>query len=474
MDEKSFYNKYPHMRKKKPKKESWPALVSLVMVVILCLIISNAVSAISSYRAFSGKRASVETAVFYRGVHIDGVDVSGRALMETLSFFEEAEREHERNTTVAFAFGDKQWLIRAEELNYQSNYESVVRAAYNVGRSGSLERRYEKINQLATEGVSYSISRGYDVILLREKIDAIADELNIPMVNTGIERFDLDSRSFTFNEPKEGAKVDSDKMYNDARRILDARTGSQTIIIDRKPVPPETTYADFAGKFGRRSQAVTTASGKATRLNNIRLALSALHGLRIEPGETFSFNGTVGERTPERGYMEAPAIADGMMKDQPGGGICQVSSTLFLAAAKADLEVDSANHSRPVTYLDIGKDATVNWKYPDLLIKNNTSYPIFIVAYMSKENKVYIELYGALLENGMSIQIECEVLETYSPGANVYKNDPDYKPGAVIEDARTGYKVVTYRMYYDRADKLIDQKVLRICMYPASGKIIAQ
>jgi vancomycin resistance protein YoaR len=417
----------------------------------------------------------VETAEFYRGVHIDGVDVSGRTLIETLSFFKEAEREHEENTTVALAFGAKQWIIKASELNYQSNYESVVRAAYNIGRSGSLEHRYEKINQLTVKGVSYSISRGYDIILLRKKIDAIADELNIPVVNTYIESFDLESRLFTFNEPKQGAQVDADKMYSEARRILDSRAGSQTIIIDRKVQYPTVTYETFAGRFARRSQAVTTASGRESRLSNIRLALSSLHGQRIEPGETLSFNGIIGQRTEESGYMLAPAIADGIMRDQVGGGICQVSSTLFLAAAKADLEiVERTNHSRPVAYLDMGKDATVSWPNPDFSFKNNTPYPIFIVAYMSRENRVYVEFYGLLLENGVSIQIESAVLETVAPGSPKYNPDSNLKPGEtrMVEKARTGYKTVTYKIYYDRAGNQVDQVELCRSTYPSSGGII--
>ncbi len=117
------------------------------------------------------------------------------------------------------------------------------------------------------------------------------------------------------------------------------------------------------------------------RNNNLRLACATLNGVVLQPGEILSYNETLGERTKERGYLPAPAYSGTNLVDTPGGGICQVSSTLYLSAMYAELEiVDRVSHGYPASYIPIGLDATVSWGKPDLKIQNNRDYPIKIVA----------------------------------------------------------------------------------------------
>lgn len=114
---------------------------------------------------------------------------------------------------------------------------------------------------------------------------------------------------------------------------------------------------------------------------NLRLACAALNGVVLQPGQTLSYNETLGERTKERGYLPAPAYSGTDLVDTPGGGICQVSSTLYLSAMYAELEiVDRVSHGYPASYIPIGLDATVSWGRPDLKIQNSWDYPIKIVA----------------------------------------------------------------------------------------------
>ncbi len=117
------------------------------------------------------------------------------------------------------------------------------------------------------------------------------------------------------------------------------------------------------------------------RNNNLRLACATLNGVVLQPGEILSYNETLGERTKERGYLPAPAYSGTDLVDTPGGGICQVSSTLYLSAMYAELGiVDRVSHGYPASYIPIGLDATVSWGKPDLKIQNNRDYPIKIVA----------------------------------------------------------------------------------------------
>lgn len=117
------------------------------------------------------------------------------------------------------------------------------------------------------------------------------------------------------------------------------------------------------------------------RCTNLALACQALNGVVLEPGETLSYNATLGQRTKEAGYQDAPAYSGTDLINTLGGGICQVSSTLYLCSLYAELEtVERVSHGYPSSYMPVGLDATVSWGTPDLKIKNNSSLPVKIIA----------------------------------------------------------------------------------------------
>ncbi|MGG1680351.1 VanW family protein [Neobacillus sp. NRS-1170] len=131
------------------------------------------------------------------------------------------------------------------------------------------------------------------------------------------------------------------------------------------------------------------------RNNNIYLAAKAINNYVLFPGEIFSFNKVVGERTAGKGYMPATVIVKGELSEDYGGGICQVSSTLFNAVDNAGLNVvQRSSHSREVSYVPPKRDATVSWNGPDLIFKNEYNQPILIIA-KSIENKLKIEIYSS-------------------------------------------------------------------------------
>ncbi|MFD0828830.1 VanW family protein [Neobacillus sp. M.A.Huq-85] len=131
------------------------------------------------------------------------------------------------------------------------------------------------------------------------------------------------------------------------------------------------------------------------RTNNIYLATKAINNFVLFPGESFSFNKAVGKRTSEKGYLPASVISKGELSEDIGGGICQVSSTLFNAVDNAGLKVIKRfSHSRPVNYIPPGRDATVSWNGPDFVFKNNYNQPILIQA-KTLGNNLIIELYSS-------------------------------------------------------------------------------
>lgn len=192
----------------------------------------------------------------------------------------------------------------------------------------------------------------------------------------------------------------------------------------------------------------TFNAGQASRTNNIALAASKLDGLVLAPGEKLSFNGSVGKRTAKAGFKVAGVYANGRHEVDLGGGICQVSSTLYNAALFANLKIVSrTNHSMPVPYLPIGRDATVDYGNVDLVIENSLNMPIAVNSEFQR---------GALTFRILGIKDESLKVEVVSEGASSWSlpikkvPDPSLPAGKekVIEKGSRGYAVNTYRVVY--------------------------
>jgi vancomycin resistance protein YoaR len=164
----------------------------------------------------------------------------------------------------------------------------------------------------------------------------------------------------------------------------------------RKLEPKLTT--EKARKLGIKERISTYTTeydaGNQPRVNNIHLLADAIDGTLIAPGETFSFNGSVGERTAEKGYQEANAIVQGKLVPQLGGGICQVGTTLFNAIFESGFPVvERHNHSFYISHYPDGRDATVSWGGPDLKFRNDTKHWVLVAAGHSA-GTVTMSLYG--------------------------------------------------------------------------------
>lgn len=197
----------------------------------------------------------------------------------------------------------------------------------------------------------------------------------------------------------------------------------------------------FRDKIG--SQTTYFHGSTDNRINNIQLAAASFNGHTMMPGDVFSYNTIVGQRTTEAGYLPAGAYNDGQVVQEVGGGICQVSSTLYCAAMFAQLEtVERTSHYFPVNYLGWGLDATVSWPGPDYKFKNNREYPVKIVTYVdTAEKSVTVEIWGTDVD-GSYVELQ------HSMGV-IY--DDEYT------DVIVGYGVSLTRYVYDKDGNLINQ-----------------
>ena len=260
-----------------------------------------------------------------------------------------------------------------------------------------------------------------------------------------------------------------------AQALLDAAGNGETIRVPLIFTEPENGSGEvndllFKDKLAEKDTTLATSS--ANRITNITLAAAAINGTVLNPGDRFSYNGTIGQRTEAKGYKPAGAYAGGGHVSEVGGGICQLSSTLYFCTLKADLKiVERQNHGYTVAYLPASLDATVNWPNLDFKFENNRNFPIKLVAWV--ENKrLYVEIWGTK-ENDYTVQLESKTLSTISPKV-VEKIDETLAPGERVVDENGQYGLVSeaYKLIYDGNGNLLSRTLISHDTYRAMDKVV--
>ena len=216
----------------------------------------------------------------------------------------------------------------------------------------------------------------------------------------------------------------------------------------------------------------TNIGGSSNRLSNVILAAQFINGTILMPGDVFSYNDTVGPRTSARGFLPAPAYVGGQTVDEVGGGICQDSSTLYLAALRANLKiVERVNHMYAVGYVPDGMDATVAWGAIDFRFENDTDYPIKIVATVTGRT-MQVVLYGTKTDD-ITVRVTNRTLST-DPAQVIYTPDETVPQGTTVVSVTpyTGKRVEAYRNLYDGDGNLISSTLESVNTYRRRDKVI--
>jgi len=259
-----------------------------------------------------------------------------------------------------------------------------------------------------------------------------------------------------------------------AQAALDGAAPGETVEVPAAIEYPEVTADDLRAVLFRDvlGEARTKVGGTAARKSNVKLSASTINNYVMNTGDVFSYNGVVGQRTAANGYKPAPAYVKGETVDEIGGGICQTSSTLYLACLRGNLEITERYAHRYIpSYISAGMDATVSWGGPDYKFTNNTSYPIKIVT--SYENGyLTVKVLGTNV-TGVTAKMTNERLSTTGFEV-VYEDDPTLAPGQekVKTTPYTGSKWRTYRHLYDKDGTLISSTYEATSDYKARNRVI--
>ena len=302
---------------------------------------------------------------------------------------------------------------------------------------------------------------------------ALPDALDLRAILAEVEQpvqdavFDKAAREFTPDQV--GVSFDADA----AQALYDGldwgATGSQALILTQ----PQTTVADLAAYLYQDTlgTCTTNISGTANRVHNISLAAQLFNGTVLMPGEEFSYNGVVGRRTKERGFLDAPAYVSGQTVQETGGGICQGSSTIYLAALRANLEiVERYNHGYITKYVPDGMDATVYYGAKDFRFRNDTPFPIKIVGSVSGRT-LTVSILGTKTDD-IKVEMTNEITGT-TAYKTVYQVDSSLPAGStrVSVTPYTGYTVKVYRNVYE-GGKLVSTKLESNNTYKSRDKVV--
>lgn len=313
----------------------------------------------------------------------------------------------------------------------------------------------DPVDQVLEEALGTGEAGSYEVSAdgLEEQVEAAVDTMasswDIQPRNGSISSYDKASGEFKFTGAAVGMLIDRETLAADILSSIASGDYTRTIEAAATEVQPEITEAEAKASFKRLGTYTTTTTSNKARNENIRIAAEALNGIIVQPGEEFSFNLTTGNRTKEKGYQAAGAYVNGVLVEEPGGGVCQVSSTLYNAVVFSGLKTTERHaHSYEPSYVTPGEDAMVSYdgySGPDMKFVNNSKTAVGIKTSFSNQ-KLTVSVYGnPILEDGVTLSMVSTKVKELDPPTPVYEEDQTLEPGVEVEvkAATMGSKWVT-------------------------------
>lgn len=509
-------------------------LKSFLLLLIPLFIFAILVGILSTVFALINR----DNETIFSGISVQGIDVSNLTIDEAKRkvssiignhISEEISLQHNDFQTVILPeqFGvsfdvdsavEQAYYIGKSDNLIKNNYTILSLLLKNYNISPSINYDEDLLNSLidsinaqlpdrvvnsgySIDGTNLIITSGKDGILISSSdlkdeilsflndISSKNETINIPVNNVGAEPINLDAiYKDIFKLPVDASYTTNPYVVYPSSNGLDfaiSMEEAKAIISnqqDEYTIPLKITYPNVTtNQIGNEafpdllSQFSTsfTSSGY-NRSNNIILSSAKLNGLVLMPGEEFSYNQAVGQRTRAAGFREAGAYSNGKVVQEVGGGICQVSSTLYNAVLYANLEiVERTNHYFNPGYVKAGLDATVSWGGPDFRFRNNRNYPIRIVTDTSgKKLKVYI--YGLKTDDDCTVVLDPRYISSV-PYKTTYQNDASLATGEtrVVSSGSNGCKTATYKYVYDKNGTLISSECISRDTYSPHNKVVA-
>lgn len=430
--------------------------------------------------------AELMTDRFYAGTVIDGIDVGGMTKDEAYNAVSKTLPEKPLEIKIEIKLLEKTLYPNFNDASFEYNTREILDEAFAKYRPVNdtdlvqLAECYNKVQQLKNSPDTYETAYTVQIEGVIERINKVLEPYikdYAEVKNATIVAFDTENRTYVIDKEKTGYDIDIDTAAKEVKALFDSKTYVGVVTVPTVKKEPEITAAMINENFGLIGECSTKASSNSNRNNNLNQACENMTGTILEPGEIFSFNDIVGQRTVENGFKEATVIQGGQYEQGLGGGICQVSTTLYNAVLKADLEVVRRSaHAWPSDYVQTGLDATVDWPALDFQFKNDTDYQVVVVAWFDySDYTCNAQVYGKKLPDGKYIELYAEITNVVSAGAEEYVEDRELETGKTktIREAHQGITANAYKIWYNAAGEEIDRVLYNTTTYYPYGKRIA-
>lgn len=372
---------------------------------------------------------------------------------------------------ITLHYGKKSIEVKNQNIDKLSNVRKEI-------VSGGMKSRVGAMNFAFYNGFTKEQAIYYAFPELETIISFIEKELFVPSEDAKLNSI-KNTGNIYITEAKKGVKMNKNKLFNDIFYIFNNFFDNYDIWVEKQDIIYNIDSNAFKNNNILRGSFKTYyGSSSSSRKNNIRRALACFDGIVLNPGETLSFNSTTGARGEDNGYEKAKIIKNGTFVEEFGGGVCQVSTTIYNSALLADLEIIEVHpHSLPVSYIEPCFDAMVNSGSSDLVIKNNQAYPI-IFATCDKNNYCLVNIYGP--RNNYQIVRKSEktedLLQFTKETTNNFSAYGFSKPlmkgeSKTISYGKPGYKATGTLEYY-KEGVLVKTKKIRANTYNPTKEVV--
>lgn len=378
---------------------------------------------------------------------------------------------------IDFIYNNKIFNYQLENNLKKSNIFDANHTINKYNRFGSTAERQNLLKYMLEIGIDKETALEYIFPNITKKINKIEKNIYIKPQNAKLKINTNSEKVFHITSEIVGKTVDKNKLIDNlCSNFLLGK--SLQINIPTITLNPTVTKQELQKNTHLRADFSTNITNStADRKHNIKNALQTLNKVEIAPNEVFSFNKTIGRRTKENGYREAKIIVNNEFVDGFGGGVCQVSSTLYNAALLSGLEIVEANkHSKQVSYVKYGFDAMVNFGSSDLKFRNNTSEKITIITNYTTDN-LRIRIFGQDLNN-TKYKLTNEIVSTTEPEEIIeYDTNNQYQDKVIFEDesfylkkASRGMEIKSYRETYING-ALTNKQLLRFDKFKVQNAV---
>jgi len=389
------------------------------------------------------------------GIYIGGVDVSKMKLADARAAIEQSAQTQLADAVFTCSLNGRSVSLQAQDLPIVIHTEEALQQAAHLSPYPGLREPARDV------ALRLTLDEANSAQILAH----IADTFDKPAVNAVAHADRFAPGLFSYTPEQSGIAVDKNALFTQLNAAV--QTGkSAAIDVPFAYVPADYTIqqakdehqlvASFTTSFAKSP---LNASG---RVFNITKAAGMIDATVLSPGEEFDINAILGKRNGENGWKQATGIRDGKYEKEYGGGVCQVSSTLFNAVMMADLEITERRpHSWPSSYVPIGRDATISTGGPNFKFVNSSDAELVVFSDVDEKQKtITVSLYGKPLPDGMRIEIDSKKTATLPALKAEVVVDKSLPSGTRVVDreGRRGQKSETYQLYYDANGNLLEKK----------------